>query len=591
MRAFAATSAKNTYMTQQGPSLTSPVVSADIRSDVQARFPDGRAFNAPAGTKLESFTQAAFPESYHKVVAVQVDGRLRELTVALYADADIQPVTAGDSDGARIYRRGLSFLLVVAAKALFSQSVIEIQHSMPFGGYYCELVGEDETSAETLTQLTEKMHALVAADMPITQVRVPLDEAIAVFKASGDDEKAELFARRRNNNLTLYELDGVRDYFHGFMVPSTGYLPAFDLLEYGDGFILHFPRRRSPHTLQPFADAPGLVNIFQTYKDWLKVIDASSVTTLNQAVQSGRIQEVILIAEALHDRQLSRIAREIAERQDEVKIIMISGPTSAGKTTFSKRLAVQLLARGINPVALGLDDYFVDRDKTPRDESGDFDFEHLEAVDVPLFIKNLGILLDGGTITRPIYNFITGSREWAGQMRLRETQMLIVEGIHGLNPRLVEGLPESAIYRIYISPFTQLNLDKHNRVATTDTRKLRRMVRDYAHRGYNAADTIRRWPKVRAGEKKWIFPNQPRADAFFNSALVYELAAIKPLAEPILLQVEPDTPERIEANRLRAFLQWFDPIPSIYQRNIPNTSLLREFIGGSILEGFEPWVE
>ena len=567
-----------------------PISLSAPRTDIQIRLSNERAYNAPPGTTVEAFMQTAFPDTFHTVMAAEVNGRLRELSVALFNDADVKPVTVHDSDGGRIYRRSLSFLLIAAAKELYPDDQIEVQHSMVHGGYYCERTTGEAFSAEDLAKIKARMQALIDADMPINQVTLPLDEAIAIFQDNGDDEKAELFAKRRNNQLTLYELNSVRDYFHGFMVPSTGYISVFDLTCYADGFIIHFPRRRDPSALQEFRDTPQLANIFQTYTDWLRIIGVPSVTSLNQAIASGRIQEVILIAEALHQRQLSRIGRDISER-GTVKIILISGPTSSGKTTFSKRLAVQLLARGIHPVAVGLDDYFVDRDNTPRDAQGDYDFEHLDAVDVPLFTQHLGQLLRGDSITQPHYNFITGGREWRGDLRLRNDQVLIVEGIHGLNPRLVEGLPEEAIFRIYISPFTQLNLDKHNRIATTDTRKLRRMVRDYAHRGYNAADTISRWPKVRAGEKKWIFPNQPRADAFFNSALVYELAAIKPLAEPILLQVPPDTPERIEANRLRAFLQWFDPIPETFRNTIPNDSLLREFIGGSIMEDFKPWIE
>ncbi len=570
---------------------TTGIISAEPRSNIQVRFPDGRAFDGPAGSTIEAFIHTAFPEEPWKYMAAEVNGRLRELTRELHADADLIPITANDSNGARIYRRSLSFLLVAAAKELFPDDVIEIQHSMVFGGYYCERRCGVPFSAESLAKLEKRMQTLVENKLPISHVKMPLAEALQIFRDNGDEEKADLFARRRNNYLTLYQLNSARDYFHGFMVPNTSYLPVFALLGYGDGFILQFPRRRDPHLLQPFDDTPALVNIFQSYKDWLNVIGVPSVTSLNQAIATGRIQEVILVAEALHQRQLSQIGREISERDNKVKLILISGPTSAGKTTFSKRLAVQLLARGIHPVAVGMDDYFVNRLMTPLDETGDYDYEHIDSVDVPLFINNLGLMLRGETINRPIYNFISGTREWSGQMRLREDQVLIVEGIHALNPRLTEGLPEEAIFRVYINPFTQLNLDKHNRVATTDTRKLRRMVRDFHHRGYSAADTIARWPKVRAGEKKWIFPHQLRADIYFNSALVFELSALKPLAEPILLMVEPDTPERIEANRLRAFLQWFDPIPEVFRSSIPNESILREFIGGSILESFEPWIE
>ncbi len=316
------------------------------------------------------------------------------------------------------------------------------------------------------------------------------------------------------------------------------------------------------------------------------MIGVPTVASLNNDIRAGRTQEVILIAEALHNRQLAAIALEIASHRPDVKIVLISGPTSAGKTTFSKRLAVQLLALGIQPVAIAMDNYFVDRINTPRDEEGNYDFEALEAVDVPLFRHHLQLLLKGETVPQPIYNFHTGSREIGDELNIGPEQVILIEGIHGLNPQLVKGIPPQALYRVFISAFTQLNLDKHNRVPTTDTRLLRRIVRDAAHRGYSAADTIQRWQSVRRGEKNYIFPHQNNANVFFNSALAYELSVLKDLAQPLLLQVEHGTMERIEANRLLAFLQWFDPIGT---EGIPNDSILREFVGGSILENFEPW--
>jgi uridine kinase len=418
-------------------------------------------------------------------------------------------------------------------------------------------------------------------------VQVPLDEALKLFRDSGDEEKADLFSKRRKDYLTLYELAGVRDYFHGFMVPSTGYLHNFALHSYNNGFILQFPRRHDPMRLQPFEDEPRLAHVFQEYSRWLKVVGAPSVAALNRAIQQGRTKEVILVAEAFHEQQFAHITEEIASRRPETKIVLISGPSSAGKTTFSKRLAVQLLARGIYPVTIGLDDYFVDRLDTPLDEQGHLDYERLEAVDVMLFQEHIKDLLRGETIVRPKYNFLTGSREDADELTIGGDHVLIVEGIHALNPRLVEGIPLDAVYRIFLTAFTQLNLDRHNRVPTTDTRLLRRIVRDAAHRGYNASQTIGRWPSVRRGEKRYIFPNQNNADIFFNSALVYEVAALKPLAAPLLLQVEPGTPERIEAQRLLAFLQWFDTVD---YDSIPNDSILREFIGGSIVEEYQPWL-
>jgi uridine kinase len=478
--------------------------------------------------------------------------------------------------------------MIAATAEIFPEEIITIQHSMPFGGYYCERENHQRFTRKQLDRLLDRMRELVEANLPISRVRVPLNEALQLFRDWGDLEKADLFSRRRKDYLTLYELNGVRDYFHGFMVPSTGYLDLFHLSHYSNGFILQFPRRHEPDRLQPFEDEPRLARVFREYDEWLHVIGVPSVASLNNAIRANRTQEVILIAEALHNRQLAAIALDIAGRRPDVKIVLISGPTSAGKTTFSKRLAVQLLAMGIQPVAIAMDNYFVNRDDTPRDEKGDFNFEALEAVDVTLFRHHLQLLLDGEIVQQPHYNFHTGQREIGDELGIGTDQVILIEGIHGLNPRLVEGIPSQAMYRVFISAFTQLNLDRHNRVPTTDTRLLRRIVRDAAGRGYSATDTIRRWPSVRWGEKNYIFPHQNNANVFFNSALAYELSVLKQLAQPLLLQVEPGTAERVEANRLLAFLQWFDPITS---DGIPNDSILREFLGGSIMENFEPWVK
>ena len=562
---------------------------SQIRDTVQVRFPDGRAFDAPIGTSLEAFIDAAQPQVNGRVVAALKNGKLRELSHKLQEDALIVPVTSADSDGGRIYRRSLCFLMIAAADEIWPGKIITIQHSMPFGGYYCECEDASCTDPASLQVLKQRMQGLVDADLPIDQVRVPLDEALEIFRQGGDLEKANLFAKRRKDYLTMYELNGVRDYFHGFMVPRTSYLDLFDLRPYKDGFILQFPRRHEPEALQAFEDEPRLARVFQEYDDWLRIIGLPSVAALNSALANGRMQQTILVAEAFHQQQLAQITAEIASRRHEIKIVLISGPTSAGKTTFSKRLSIQLMAHGIFPVAIGMDNYFVNRDLTPRDENGDYDFEALEALDLPLFREHLKYLMQGQMIEQPIYNFHTGMREQGPNLQIGTDHVLLIEGIHGLNPKLVEGIPPEAMYRIFISAFTQLNLDKHNRVPTTDTRLLRRIVRDAAHRGYSAADTIARWPSVRRGEKRHIFPYQNNANLFFNSALVYELSALKRLAEPLLLQVEPGTPERIEANRLLAFLQWFDPVPEEGLELIASDSILREFIGGSILEKFEPW--
>lgn len=569
--------------------INEPVVyPTELRPTVQARFPDGRVLEGPRGTPLEEFIIASRPPAEPQVVASLMNGRLRELCFPLQEDADLAPVTTATNDGARIYRRSLSFLMIVAATEVLPNQVITVLHSMPFGGYYCERDNGRRLSDDELAALQQRMRELVEADLPIDNVRLPLEEALAFFREQGDMEKADLFARRRKDYLTLYELKGVRDYFHGFMVPRTKYLGLFALCHYNDGFILQFPRRSWPGVLQPFEDEPRLAQIFQTYKDWLTIMGVGNVTSLNEALANGRSREVILVAEALHERQLASIARDIANRQPAARLVAVSGPTSAGKTTFAKRLALQVLAQGIYPVIISLDDYFVDRDATPRDPAGNFDFEALEAVDVALFQDDMRRLMDGAEVILPRYNFKTGRREMGTPLQIGKDHVILVEGIHGLNPRLTANLPPSATYRVFISAFTQLNLDKHNRVPTTDTRLLRRIVRDAAHRGYSATQTIGRWSSVRRGEKNHIFPFQNSADVFFNSALVYELSALKLLAEPLLLQVEAGTMERLEANRLMAFLQWFEPMSPTDLQYIASDSILREFIGGSILETFHP---
>ena len=558
------------------------------RETVQARFADGRVFEGPKATPIEAFMLQAEPSARGNIVATLLNGKLRELCLPLMEDGDLIPITTASSDGSRIYRRSLTFLMIAAAAEVLPGQVITVHHSMPFGGYYCERgEGIPLTEAE-LDALRQRMSELVAADLPINPIRVPLEEALALFREQGDVEKLELFARRRKDYLMLYELNGVSDYFHGFMVPHTSYLDLFALRHYQNGFILQFPRRQAPNELQPFEDEPRLAGVFGDYSDWLKVMGVSSVTALNSAISSGRTREVVLVAEALHQRQVTNIARAISERNPRVRLVCISGPSSAGKTTLSKRLALQLMAHGTFPIIIGLDDYFVDRENTPRDSNGQYDFEALGAVDLKLFQENMSALLAGETVQMPRYNFRTGRREEGHLLHMGPQHVIIVEGIHGLNPQLTQGIADSAIYRIFISAFTQLNLDKHNRVPTTDTRLLRRIVRDAAYRGYTAADTIGRWASVRRGEKNHIFINQNNADIFFNSALVYEMSVLKMLAEPLLQQVEPGTPERLEANRLLAFLQWFEPIPAQDLPTIANDSILREFIGGSVLEDFQP---
>ena len=564
----------------------SPVKLSQPRQTAQVWLADGRVYEGPVGTPLETFLRAAEPHPAVPIVAAIVDGQLRELTYHVESDVEVTPVSMATGDGMRIYRRSLSFLLIAAAHELFPQAQVIVDHSVPFGGYHCRLEGRTPLTQEELAQLEEHMRSIVATDAPIRKERIPLHDAVALFRERGDDDKIRLLSYRQKDYLTTYKLRGVRDYFHGYMLPSTGYLRWFALRDYPPGFILQYPRETEPLRLQPFLEYSKLGAVFHEYGDWTKVIGVPDVGALNQTIESGRIGEVALVAEALHEQRIARIAYDVAQRRGEIRLVLIAGPSSSGKTTFAKRLAVQLMANGVHPVALGLDDYFVDREHTPRDENDEYDFEALEALDLALFNEQLLQLMDGQEVMLPHYNFRTGRREPGETLRLTPDHVILIEGIHGLNPDLVPQVPPERLYRIYVSALTQLNVDRHNRVPTTDTRLIRRIVRDATSRGYTAQQTIARWASVRRGEKRNIFPYQEHADVMVNTALVYELAVLKPFVEPLLLQIERGAPGYVEARRLLAFLKWFLPCkPDL----VPDNSILREFIGGSILQDFRPW--
>jgi uridine kinase len=556
------------------------------RDIVEVHLPDGRVLSGPRGTSAAEFLGTGYPPDAAPLVAAIVNGDLRELTYAIQMEARLAPVTMADADGALIYRRSLTFLLSAAFANLFPENHMTIDHSVSSGGYFCQVTDRPPLSDAELVSLDTYMRDWVKKDEPFHRQQVSLAEATAYFKSKGYHDKVQLLSYRQKEYVTLYQLDDYRDYHQGYMVPSTGYLKWFDLVPAGDGFILHYPLRRSPTSILPLLVYPKLLAAFRQYGQWLARLGIGSVGALNDAIQGGRSREVILVSEALHEQNIAEIARQIAGRGKQARVVLIAGPSSSGKTTFSRRLVVQLLALGFSPFALELDNFFVDREKTLLGENGQFDFEALEALDLDLLGEDLSRLIAGEAVQLPKYNFKTGKRETGETIQLGSEHIIILEGIHGLDPRLVPASVAERAYRIYVSALAQLNLDRHNRVSTTDTRLIRRIVRDTRERGYTAVQTISRWEAVGAGEKKYIFPYQENADAMFNSALVYELSTLKPLAEPILRQVPYGTPEYIEAKRLLAFLEWFLPLDLDL---IPDNSILREFVGGSILKDFTIW--
>jgi uridine kinase len=479
---------------------------AEARATAQVTFADGRIYEAPVWTPLEAYVQAAGQERPWPVpiVAALIDDELRELTYHIERDVQVTPLGMDNRDGSRIYRRSLTFLLVVATRELFPDARLRVDHSVTFGGYYCEVDGRPPFTPEELAAIEARMREIVEADAPIGKRRVPLEEAIELYRERGDEDEARLLSHRHPKDyLVLYDLRGWRDYFHGYMVPSAGYLCYFGLYHYPPGFILRFPPR-TRLGLEPVVDYPKLIHVFRDYGNTLRLLDIEDVGALDRALEQGRTNEIILVAEALHEQRIARIATQIAERArpggegarrgvdetDLVRLVLIAGPSASGKTTFSKRLAVQLLANGIRPIAIEMDSYFVDRDKTPRDEQGNFDFEILEALDLELFNLHLLQLMAGQQVTLPKFDFVAGVRVPGATIQLEPEQVLIVEGIHGLNPRLVPNIPPERLFRIYVSALTQLNIDRYNRVPTTDTRLLRRIVRDAGTRGYSAAETI-----------------------------------------------------------------------------------------------------
>ncbi len=568
----------------QPDSILSQIYPDVRRSDVQIRLPNGKILGGPAGLPLEAFIQKAAGNYAPTVMAAAMNNRLVELSEPVLSDADVRPVSSTTTAGLRIFQRSVIFLALVAAHEVFPNVHLAVEHSVSYGGLYCRVLDREPFNAEELARLEARMHEIVAADDRIEREEMALTDAVALFEQSGDASTAALMAQGGRARVSLHKLRGVREYFFdGLLATSAGYIKQVSLRPYASGFVIRFPSWG--RAVSEGRDNPKLASVFREYGEGLGRLGVPDVATLNKTLLAQRGREIVLVAEALHDQRVAEIAAQIAARRNELDLILIAGPSSSGKTTFARRLSIQLLARHLRPFPISLDDYFLPRDATPCDLTGRPDFESMTALNLELLNKHMVALTRGERVTLPRYNFVSGMPEEGETVQLTPEHILVLEGIHGLNPALLPDVPTASVFRIYASALTQLKLDHANRIPTTDTRLIRRIVRDARTRGYSARDTISRWESVIRGEEKHIFPFQENADTMFNSALVYELAALKSSAEPLLRQVEPDTPEYIEARRMLGFLQWFQPCDIDL---VPEDSILREFVGGSVVSDFIP---
>ena len=514
-------------------------------------------------------------------VSAKVNNKVESLTFQVYNNKDVEFQNIQSSSGMRTYVRSLCFILCKAVEDLYPNGNIVLEHPIS-KGYYCQLRLDRSIGLDDVKRIKQRMKEIIAEDIPFQRFEKHTTEVVELFRQKGMMDKVRLLETSGNLYSYYYTLGETIDYYYGSLLPSTGYIHQFDLVKYYDGLLLQVPNRESPDKLEDVLKQEKLLEVFKEHRRWNQILGIGTVGDFNKACNEGHATELINVSEALQEKRISQIADEIFNRGKNgkpVKLILISGPSSSGKTTFSKRLSVQLMANGLRPYPISLDDYFVDRVDTPKDENGNYDYESLYALDLDFFNQQLQALLDGEEVELPRFNFNTGIREMSGnRLRIDDNMILILEGIHALNPELTSHIPAESKFKIYVSALTTILLDDHNYIPTTDNRLLRRIIRDYKYRSYSAEETISRWPSVRAGEEKWIFPYQENADVMFNSALLFELAIIKDYAEPILRKVPNNRPEYSEAYRLRKFLEYFVPLQD---KELPPTSLLREFLGGS----------
>ncbi len=533
----------------------------------------------PIGTSLKEILYDQQIEGSTRYLVALVNNEPKELNFKVYKPKKVRFVNYSHTAGHRAYVHSMAFVLYKAVNEIFPGATLRIEHPVS-NGYFCKIKRlENGLTPEIIEKIKIRMNEIVKADLPFIRHEEPTEDVIATFEKHNLPDKVKLFQSLGKVFSTYYTLGSSVNHFYGSLVPSTGYLQRFDLIQFAHGVLLRLPSRQDPETLEPIVAQPKLLDIFTEFAGWNEILGLRNISDLNTACNNGSICNPIQVGESLHEKKVALIADQIKAREDEIKIVLISGPSSSGKTTFSKRLMLQLLVNGIIPVALSLDNYFVDREKTPLDENGEYDFESLYALDLELFNQQLNELLAGKEVNLPEFSFTEGKKKFNGnKLKLQPHNVLIIEGIHALNNLLTPAIADNAKYRIYVSALTTISIDNHNWIPTSDNRLLRRIVRDYKFRGYTAQQTIGRWESVRKGENQWIYPFQENADIMFNSALFFELPVLKKHAEPILLQVRQDCPEYAEARRLLQFLSYF---PVLHETDIPPTSLLREFLGGS----------
>ncbi|MCL1942661.1 MAG: nucleoside kinase [Candidatus Azobacteroides sp.] len=531
----------------------------------------------PVGSDLLSVYKSMDFKLPYQIANVKVNNKTEGLSYHVYNKKTVEFVDITDSSGMRTYVRSLCFILYKATVDLFPGSKLYLEHPVS-KGYYCNIELDRPLTEEDVLRIKKRMQEIIDADMPFKRVEAYTEEAIELFRQREMHDKVLLLETVGTLYTHYYILDDQIDYYYGSLVPSTGYVYLFDIIKYNGGILLVIPHRNVPTRLEEVTEQPKMMEIFQENLKFNKILGLNNIGDLNEMIsQKEKISELIKVSEALHEKKIARIAENIATRN--VKVVLIAGPSSSGKTTFSKRLSVQLMTTLKYPVAISLDNYFVDRDRTPLDEFGEYDYESLYSLDLELFNSNLEQLVNGEEVLMPTYNFATGKREYNGEkLQIKKDSVIILEGIHALNPELTNHISDDAKYKVYVSALTTISIDDHNWIPTTDNRLLRRIIRDFRFRGYSAQETISRWDSVRRGEEKWIFPYQENADAMFNSALLFELPILKKFAEPILEEVPQNHSEYAEAHRLLKFLRYFITIPIL---EVPHTSLLREFFGGS----------